>query len=206
MCHYVSLNVSEIRLKVTREIETPHTRRGIVLYETNPFMPGVKPRTRRVANKRGNMMLVSSDTGEVQAPVAGFWEAEQVDSAKFVKLFVNGVKALKELTGSGTKVFEVLYLRIQENIGKDRIFMSFTDLDQAITPMSQSTYRRGLAELIQKGFIAATPTQGWFWLNPDYVFNGDRLAFVKEYQKVSRPKRAQVDTKTMDIFEQLKHE
>lgn len=203
----MNIKFSKIRFRMTQENELkPATRRGVVLYKINPFMSGVKPRTRRVANKRGNMMLVSSDTGEVQAPVAGFWEAEQVDSAKFVKLFVNGVKALKELTGSGTKVFEVLYLRIQENIGKDRIFMSFSDLDQVITPMSQSTYKRGLAELIQKGFIAATPTQGWFWLNPDYVFNGDRLAFVKEYQKVSRPKRAQVDTKTMDIFEQLQHE
>lgn len=64
MCHHVIFNVSKIRLKVTQEIETQHTRRGIVLYETNPFMPGVKTRTRRVANKRGNMMLVSSDTAK----------------------------------------------------------------------------------------------------------------------------------------------
>lgn len=184
------------------ELHQP-TRRGIALYETNPFMVEVKTKTRRVTNKRGDMMLVSADTGEVQTPIAGFWEAEEVDSTKFVKLFVNGVKALKELTGSGTKVFEVLYLRVQENIGKDRVFISFTDLDQAATPMSHSTYKRGLAELIQKGFIAATPTQGWYWLNPDYVFNGDRLAFVKEYRRAVRPKAVQVDTKTIDMFEQL---
>lgn len=181
----------------------PHTRRGITLHETNPFMVEVKTKTRRVTNKRGDMMLVSADTGEIQTPIAGFWEAEEVDSTKFVKLFVNGVRALKELTGSGTKVFEVLYLRIQENIGKDRVFLSFTDLDQAATPMSHSTYKRGLAELIQKGFLAATPTQGWYWLNPDYVFNGDRLAFVKEYRRAIRPKAAQIDTKTIDMFDQL---
>ncbi len=166
----------------------PHTRRGITLYETNPFMFEVKTRTRRVTNKRGNMMLISADTGDVQAPIAGFWEGEEVDSTKFVKLFVSGVKALKELTSPGTKVFEVLYLRIQENIGKDRVFISYPDLDQATTPMSPSTYKRGLAELIQKGFIAATPTQGWYWLNPEYVWNGDRLAFVKEYRRAARPK------------------
>jgi hypothetical protein len=181
----------------------PHTRRGITLHETNPFMAEVKTKTRRVTNKRGDMMLVSADTGEIRAPIAGFWEAEEVDSTKFVKLFVNGVRALKELTGSGTKVFEVLYLRIQENIGKDRVFMSFTDLDQTATPMSHSTYKRGLAELIQKGFLAATPTQGWYWLNPDYVFNGDRLAFVKEYRRTIRPKAAQIDNKTIDMFHQL---
>lgn len=189
---------------MTQESEL-HTRRGITLYGTNPFMVEVKTRTRRVTNKRGNMMLVSADTGEVQAPIAGFWEGEEVDSAKFVKLFVSGVKALKELTSPGTKVFEVLYLRIQESIGKDRVFISYPDLDQATTPMSPSTYKRGLAELIQKGFIAATPTQGWYWLNPEYVWNGDRLAFVKEYRRAgaARPKAMQIDDKTIDMFAQL---
>jgi hypothetical protein len=95
------------------------------------------------------------------------------------------VKALKELTSSGTRVFEVLYLRVQDNIGKDQVFMAYAAIDQALTPMSAATYDRGMRELIEKSFIAATPVQGWFWLNPDYVWNGDRLAFVKEYRKSS---------------------
>ena len=73
-------------------------------------------------------MLVNSNTGEIQTQIAGFWEAEEVDSTKFVKLFIRGVKALKELTGAGTKVFEVLYLTVQENIGKDRVLMSLQRL------------------------------------------------------------------------------
>lgn len=179
-----------------------HTRRGIALYDKNPFMVEVTTKTRRVTNKRGNMMLVSSDTGEVQNKIAGFWESEEVDSTKFVKLFVQGVKALKELTGAGTKVFEVLYLRVQENIGKDQIFMAFASVDQALTPMSHSTYKRGLSELITKGFIAATTVQGWYWLNPDFIWNGDRLAFVKEYRKASTSVKKPLDrdTQTIDMF------
>lgn len=161
-------------------------------------MLDVKTKTRRVTNKRGDMMLVSRDGGEITAPIAGFWEAEEVDSTRFIKLFVNGVKALKELTGAGTKVFEVLYLRVQDNIGKDRIFMSYSDLDQKLTPMSHSTYKRGLSELIEKKFIAATPTQGWYWLNPDFVFNGDRLAFVKEF-RLKSTKAINADTATMPL-------
>lgn len=178
------------------------TRRGVALYETNPFMVEVTTRTRRVTNKRGNMMLVNNETGEIQSNIAGFWEAEEVDSTKFVKLFVQGVKALKELTGAGTKVFEVLYIRVQENVGKDKVFMAFSAVDQALTPMSNPTYDRGMRELIEKGFIAATPSQGMYWLNPSFVWNGDRLAFVKEYRKAqSRPKSDQIDTKTIDMFE-----
>lgn len=176
------------------------TRRGVALHDSNPFMMEITTRTRRVTNKRGDMMLVNSQTGEIQSNIAGFWEAEEVDSTKFVKLFVQGVKALKELTGAGTKVFEVLYLKVQENIGKDQIFMAFGAVDQGSTPMSQSTYKRGLSELIEKGFLAATTIQGWYWLNPSFVWNGDRLAFVKEYRKVSNKKPVGNDSKTLDLF------
>lgn len=176
-------------------------RRGVTLYDKNPFMVEVTTKTRRVTNKRGDMMLVNNQTGEIQSNIAGFWEAEEVDSTKFVKLFVQGVKALKELTGSGTKVFEVLYIRVQENIGKDQIFMAFSSVDQALTPMSNPTYDRGMRELIEKGFIAATPSQGMFWLNPSFVWNGDRLAFVKEYRKASgKPKGVEKDTRTLNLF------
>lgn len=175
------------------------TRRGVALYDKNPFLVDIETKTRKVTNKRGDMMLVSNE-GEVVSNVAGFWEAEEVDSTKFVKLFVKGVKALKELTGAGTKVFEVLYLRIQENIGKDQVLMAFAAVDQALTPMSNPTYDRGMRELIEKGFIAATPVQGMYWLNPSFVWNGDRLAFVKEYRKTSVKKTIQKDTKTLDMF------
>ena len=145
---------------------------------------------------------IDVNEGEIVTNVAGFWEAEEVDATKFVKLFVKGVKALKELTGAGTKVFEVLYLRVQENIGKDQVYMAFAAVDQALTPMSVSTYKRGMAELIEKGFIAATPMQGVFWLNPSFVWNGDRLAFVKEYHKASAKKTIERDTRTLDLFDE----
>jgi hypothetical protein len=163
--------------------EKSQKRRGLVLHEKNPFMPQINVRSKRVTNKRGNMSLVDNDTGITVTSIAGFWEVEEVDGAKFVKLFVNGVKALKDLTSSGTKVFEVLYLRVQSNIQKEQIYMSFSTIDQNITPMSESTYARGMRELIDKGFLAATPHTALYWLNPDFMWNGDRLAFVKQYYK-----------------------
>lgn len=168
---------------MNQDKENPTTRRGVPLHYTNPFILNVTTRTRRVTNKRGDMILINSDTGEIQSNIAGFWESEEVDSTKFVKLFIQGVKALKELTSAGTKVFEVLYLKVQEAIGQDRIFMAFSEIDQILTPMSHATYKRGLSELIEKGFIAATQSQGMYWLNPSYIWNGDRLAFVKEYTR-----------------------
>ena len=165
------------------------TRRGVAVYRINPFLAANVPtKTRRVTSKRGNMMLVSGDTGEIKSNIAGFWEAEEVDASKFVKLFVNGVRALAELSSAGTRVFELLYIEMQNNIGQDQIYLSYVQLDGTERSMSRATFKRGLAELIEKHFIAAMPATSWYWVNPDFVWNGDRLAFVKEYWKKSVPK------------------
>jgi hypothetical protein len=162
---------------------TQKTRRGIEVYQKSPFIPSVATRSRVVTNKRGDMMLVSTETGEIHAPIAGFWESKEVDTAKFVKLFINGVKAFAELSNAGTKVFELLYIEMQNNIGKDQIYISYAAMDENGKNISQSTFRRGIAELIDKKFIAAMPATCWYWVNPDFVWNGDRLAFVQEYYR-----------------------
>jgi hypothetical protein len=160
------------------------TRRGVELHDSNPFMRSIDARvgTRRVTNKRGDMMLVSTETGEVKSQIAGFWEGEEVDSTKFVKLFVHGVKALAELTNAGSRVFELLYLEMQNNIGKDTVYLSYTGI-HPVQNISRSTFSRGLSELIEKRFIAAQPAVGWYWVNPSFIWNGDRLRFVREYTK-----------------------
>ena len=176
---------------------THKTRRGVALYDSNPFIsPALATtKTKRITNKKGEMMVVLKETEQVIAPIAGFWQAHEVDSAKFVKLYINGVKAFRDLTGSGTKVFELLYLEVQKTIGKDQVFLSFSRIDQTATPIASATYKRGIAELIAKGFLAATQTQSLYWLNPDYMWNGDRLAFVKEYYKApSQPALSSVPT------------
>ena len=158
--------------------------RGVVkVYQHSPFVMQMDTKVRRVTNKTGDMMLISKDSGEVVNDVAGFWQSEEVDSTQFVKLFVQGVKALKELTSAGTKVFELLYQRVQEVPNKDHVNMAFWSINQDMTPMSESTHGRGMGELMQKGFIAATPTLGLYWVNPNFLWNGDRLAFVKTYVK-----------------------
>jgi hypothetical protein len=184
----------EIRLK---------SKRGLIKYDHNPFVvstiDNTKQGVKRIKNKDGNrMMVVSENSGEIVAP-AGFWQAQEVDKTQFVKLYVNGVKAFKELTGSGTKVFEVLYLKVQEAIGKDSLYLSFIEVDQQETPMSKATFMKGMKELIIKGFIAESMVQNKYYLNPDYMWNGDRLAFVKEYRKNTN-QSTNKETPTLEIL------
>lgn len=169
------------------EIEPVTSRRGLAKHTTNPFVSTaiVSTKTRRITNKKGDMMVVSSSTNEIVSPLVGFWHSEEVDNTKFVKLYVNGVRAFRDLTSAGTKVFELLYLEVQKNIGKDVIWLNFIEVDQSITPMGKSTFMRGMRELLEKGFIAESTVPSKYFLNPDYIWNGDRLAFVKEYYKAA---------------------
>lgn len=214
MYHCLTLERSKKALKMIDEVaKGKKSRRGTKQYESNPFVgqavANTKQGVKRITNKDGNrMMIVSENTGEIVAP-AGFWQAQEVDKTQFVKLYVNGVKAFKDLSGAGTKVFEVLYIKVQESIGKDVIYMSFPEIDQQATPMSEATFYRGMKELIDKGFIAESLTQGKYFLNPDYMWNGDRLAFVKEFRRTpTKPttKEIEVDTKTIDMFMETKRE
>lgn len=178
-------NLSEQVNTVIREVKKRTKKLRSKTYPTNPYMekyPLVIPKTKRITNKKGGLM-VKSDSGETVASIAGFWHAEEVDSAQFVKLFINGVRAFSDLSSKGTKVFELMYYEIQNNQGKDKIYLNFQTIDQSITKISRTTFYDGLNELVDKKFLAPTELQNWFWINPDYVWNGDRLSFVKTYIK-----------------------
>lgn len=197
--------MTELQSKRAFKMEEKQKSKRGVRYDHNPFIgnaiTNTKQGVKRISNKDGNrMMVVSESTGEIVAP-AGFWHAQEVDKTQFVKLYVNGVKAFKDLSGAGTKVFEVLYMKVQASIGTDTIWLTFPSLNQLETPMGETTFYRGMKELLLKGFIAESVTPGMYYLNPDYMWNGDRLAFVKEFRKApSKPKAEQIDTKTIDMF------
>lgn len=174
-------------------------------FDKNPFICGkvMSIKTKRITEKTGEMMVVNRNGGEIISQIAGWWRAEEVDSEKFVKLFVNGVKQFKELTGSGTRVFELLYLEVQKNIGKDEIWLTFLSVDQTANPIGEATFYRGMKELISKNFIAESAVPGKYWLNPEFMWNGDRIDFVKTYYKRGAKPQAfeNLDQLPKDSFE-----
>lgn len=172
-------------------------------YRTNPFLPSMpQTRNRRVKlYQRGDMTmaLFKAETGELlENHIGGFWEGYEVDGARFIKLFVNGVKALAELSSPGTKVFEVLYRKMQEAIEKDQVYMSFLAINQSETPMSETTYWRGMNELIEKKFLATSHLPSIYWINPDFVWNGDRISFIKQYYKKGSATAIQIKKELME--------
>jgi len=162
------------------------SRRGLQKYRENPFLMATsnnsKGGVRKISGQtEDRLMVVNPETGEFVGGGVGFFQYQEVDKTQFIKLYVNGVKAITELTSAGTKVFEVLYRAVQENKDNDKVFLAFDLIDQERVKISESTFYRGMKELIKKNFIAETTVQNCYFLNPDYLFNGDRLSFVKSF-------------------------
>ncbi|EFI2162714.1 replication protein [Escherichia coli] len=166
------------------QTEVKKSRRGLPRHVKNPFLNDTNIHTktgiRRITTGKDRLAVVNENTGE-QVGHGGFFQSMEVDKTQFVKLYVDGVSAIEGLSSSGKKVFKILYLAIRDNKDTDTILMSFDIVDQEIVKISRTTYFKGMKELADKKFIAETMIQNYYFINPDYMFNGDRLTFMKTY-------------------------
>ena len=159
-------------------------KRGFPIYRTNPSVPstsGMPTRNKRFQVPGGKgAMIVDHSTGELKGIGGmGFWWEEAVDPDRFVKLFLDGIKQAAGLSKTGMSVFELVYLQMRANPGSDEIKLNqYVAKDHG---MSDRTYQRGVRELLEKEFLYRSPSDGVFFVNIRFMFNGDRLAFVKSY-------------------------
>lgn len=176
--------MTEERQGVDKTSNLLTTKRGFPVYRTNPSVPqasGLPTRTRRINVPGGKgAVIVDHSTGELKGLGGmGFWWEEEVDRTRFVKLFLDGIKQAAGLSKTGIQVFELVYKEMRLNPGSDEIKLNqYVARDYGI---SDRTYQRGVRELLEKEFLYRSPSDGVFFVNIRFMFNGDRLAFVKTY-------------------------
>ena len=160
---------------------------GVPIYASNPSVPSSDDISRRKQVRFGNDkrgFVVDNGSGEVLGVGGmGFYEFEEVDNTRFVKMFLAGVKQTAGLSKAGLAVFELVYREIQETPNTDRVTISFYDASNKIKGLSERSYQRGLRELLEKKFLFRSPADSVFFGNIQYMFNGDRLAFVRGYRR-----------------------
>lgn len=160
------------------------TKRGFPVYRTNPSVPaksGLQTRNKRFHVPGGKAsVIVDNSSGEIKGLGGmGFWWEEEVDSSRFVKLFLDGIKQAAGLSKTGLQVFELVYHEMRANPSSDEIKLNvYVAKDRGL---SDRTYQRGVRELLEKEFLYRSPSDGVFFVNIRFMFNGDRLAFVKSY-------------------------
>lgn len=176
------------------QVEIVSTKHGVPLYRSNPSVPGSDEisRTKRVQiGDEHKGFVVDNGTGEILGRGGAIsYEFEEVDKERFVKLYLAGLKQAAGLSKAGLAVFEIVYNQLRERPGTDSVLLSTRDHD-----LPKTTYFRGVRELLDKEFIFRSTVDGQFFVNIRFMFNGDRLAFVKGY----RLKKADADQGTLPL-------
>lgn len=160
-------------------------------YKENPFIGDMVIPTKHKMVKlsklgRDDNVLVNQNTGEMHGThVTTF---KKVDAEQFVKLFTANIALTFELKSAGLKALNVLIWAVQHmSIGKDQIdldaytleeFLSFHNNKSSTLKLSAATYSRGIAELEKVQILAKTMKKGRYYINPNFIFNGDRIAFT----------------------------
>lgn len=160
-------------------------------YKKNPFLENmvipVKGKKVLLSSLgKDENVLVNQNTGEVRGTHVTTYK--RVDGEQFVKLFTSNIALTFDLSAQGIKAFSVLMWAIQNKaISKDEVYLDTHTREDFIDAhegngkplrLSQPTFARGLAELSKAQIIAKTIRPGCYWINPNFVFNGDRIAFT----------------------------
>lgn len=171
----------------------------------NPLMEGFAVKIKSKQVRTGSRKdMVDAKTGEIQSAV--IVEDVELDDAHFVKVFSAGIRAAFGLSLTGAKVFQaVLDVYQQQPMSggfADCIYLHFFDggLDGRKLDMSDRTFRRGLVELLDKGFLAPR-NENLFWVNGALFFKGDRATFIKTYHRKKRAVDQGRDPRTVDFIE-----
>lgn len=145
-----------------------------------------------------NNIVINQETGECLGGTSVI-TYKRVDQTQFIKLFTQNIKLAFELTQAGQKALYVLFWAIQQGINKDKVTLDqltlrdFLEVYPELT-MSISTFWRGLSELVKSQIIAMTERKGDYFINPNFAFNGDRVAFTTVLEVEKRKKREKVES------------
>lgn len=173
---------------------------SLTRHKINPFLDDmivpVKGRQVRLSRLgRDENILVNQSTGEVQGThVTTF---KRVDGEQFVKLFTANIGLTFDLSAAGIKAFGLLLWVVQNRaLSKDEVDLDsltleeFLDVHKNTTEkplkLSLATFKRGINEMEKAQIVAKTMRQGRYFINPNFVFNGDRIAFTTVIERKKR--------------------
>jgi hypothetical protein len=172
----VIVSQSKKGLKMTVEQKNLKAR-----YEVNPLVQPkeiiMKERTVKVGSSRD---LIDPDSGEIHA-VNAIYQRKIVDSERFAKIYLDGLAKTFGLTKTAQRVFQSILQLCEKD--SDSIWLNFMLISKVDNEIPESTFYRGLRELLKHEFVAHSDIPNKFWINPHLFFNGDRVRFITEYVK-----------------------
>lgn len=155
-------------------------------FRVNPFLDKVILGKRRETKKvTGDIKMTTADGTQVTVNVDDqnftTTEVKMVDSEEFVKMFKETLRYVMDLSLTSVKV--LAYVMENTHQGNDSIEYCVADCMKFTGFKSKQSVYDGLYELAQKNFVARAKKRGFLYINPTFLFNGDRVTLVKRFQK-----------------------
>lgn len=161
------------------------SKKGVSVYKENPFW---EPQEVKVGTKliriAGGVHI--STNGE-SITHSGIHQIKEVDETQFVKIYTQNIKAFFDIKPSTQKVLMAILNIVQKTPNVDSIYLNWFEVEdyskQYDLKISERSFYNAMKELLKKGFIAESEKINQYWINPHLFFNGNRMVFIKEYQK-----------------------
>lgn len=169
--------------------------KDVIVYNENPFLQEIeiKLKNKKVFVSHDiDKRLVDSKSGQEKPVFIGSYK--EVDEEEFVKIFTSNIAYMFELTPAGNKVFHFLLTEVQKKgIGKDVAYLSYEsakqNLERSKLKISKTVFWSGLKDLIHNKILARSSSINLYYINPNILFNGDRVAFFNAIKKKNSGKK-----------------
>jgi hypothetical protein len=147
---------------------------GKEVFKNNPFkITGIKRVSR---NTKNNIQVVADKkTGELYEMYKVQDMTTLVDSRKFVKVYADSGTTIKDFSVPTLRVWCYILQHLQPN--KDyieinpKVCMEFC----GYKGKSNASFYNGISELIEKNILALSTINEKYWVNSDFIYNGNRL-------------------------------
>ena len=169
------------------------------IYESNPYEDklnssmGVKSVSVGSEKKFGSMQMVNKDTGEVENlnETRTFYRKQKVDNETFLKLYPKYLKLFFGLSSTAIKVLLYIFSELQKPDYKNTnvLYFYIQDCMDMAGYNSRSAVYNGLVELIRVNFIQRHKLSNLYYVNPEVVFNGNRMLIVEEFERDFNPEK-----------------
>lgn len=127
-------------------------------------------------------VVFQGSTGEVSG-VGIMARRRKVDGERFIKLYTDRLASWLELTKNAQKVLVYLIGNIRP--GNDNIVFNLGECMEVAGYRSEAPIYNALAELIDHNIIARSAQPSMYFLNPYFMFSGDRVMFMESLERNS---------------------
>ena len=167
------------------------TTTPIQRYRENPYIgemiiPVKTQRVRVSPLGKDRHVIIDQESGEERGTHLVTYK--KVDAEQYVKIFTQNIGLSFGLTAAGIKALSVLIWEVQKNgMNKDVATLddlvreNFLEAHKGLTVairLSRETFSRGLSDLVKAQILARHVRKGSFFINPNFIFNGNRIAFT----------------------------